>query len=294
MAGGPGDGLRLAVGLFTALRVAPVTDVTPKVARTALLLAPLATLPLGVMVALALWVGGLAGVFPWALAFVAVGLLALGSRALHLDGLADTADGLTASYDRERALAVMRTGDVGPAGAAALVLVLGVQAASLVPFAQGLVAGTVELGWFGNGSHTILASDLVDLGALDQGPLAQLGGPLLAGWLVCCSRAAVGLGCLRGIRAARQDGLGRTFAGTLSPAAVAVQWVGLAAVAALLGWVTGAGALRGLVAVLAGGLVAALVVRHCVRRLGGITGDVLGAAVELSLAAMLLVGAATF
>ncbi len=45
---------------------------------------------------------------------------------------------------------------------------------------------------------------------------------------------------------------------------------------------------RGLVAVALAALVVALLVRRCVRRFGGVTGDVFGAAIELSLATMLL------
>ena len=88
-----------------------------------MLLAPLAVLPLAGIVALVVWTGSRADVSPLATAVVAVTTLALGSRAFHLDGLADTADGLTASYDRERSLAVMRTGAAGPAGVVAVVLV---------------------------------------------------------------------------------------------------------------------------------------------------------------------------
>ena len=50
---------------------------------------------------------------------------------MHLDGLADVVDGLGAGWDRERALEVMRRGDMGPMGAAAIVLVLLVQAAAV-------------------------------------------------------------------------------------------------------------------------------------------------------------------
>ena len=46
---------------------------------------------------------------------------------------------------------------------------------------------------------------------------------------------------------------------------------------------------RGLVAVALAALVVALLVRRCVRRFGGVTGDVFGAAIELSLATLLLV-----
>ncbi|HCE60933.1 MAG TPA: adenosylcobinamide-GDP ribazoletransferase, partial [Janibacter terrae] len=120
------EGLRLAVGTFTRSPSGRVT-ITPDTARTALLLAPLAVLPLALQVVLV----GLTveiGVPPLVAAGLALGVLAHGSRGMHLDGLADTVDGLGAGWDRERALEIMRRGDVGPMGAVALVVVLLVQA----------------------------------------------------------------------------------------------------------------------------------------------------------------------
>ena len=64
----------------------------------------------------------------WCVGLSVVAVLAVGTRALHLDGLADTVDGFGSGWDRERALAVMRRGDIGPMGVTALVLVLGLQA----------------------------------------------------------------------------------------------------------------------------------------------------------------------
>ncbi|MFI5430288.1 adenosylcobinamide-GDP ribazoletransferase [Aeromicrobium sp. UC242_57] len=111
------DAWRLAVGTLTAIRVKPPQTVTRQIAGAAMLVAPLAVVPLALLVAATLWIGR-EPARPIAVAVAAVGLLAAGSRAFHLDGLADTADGLTSSYDRERSLAVMKTGDTGPAGAA--------------------------------------------------------------------------------------------------------------------------------------------------------------------------------
>ena len=112
------NGGLMAVGTLTALPVRSPERVDARVSRRAVLLAPFAAVPLGVAVAAVLWVCRHFDVADLAAGLAAVGMVMLGTRAFHVDGLADTADGLTASYDSERSLAVMKSGSVGPAGAA--------------------------------------------------------------------------------------------------------------------------------------------------------------------------------
>ena len=125
------DAWRLSVGTFTALPTQP-----PSPGRCPHVGQGDAARPVTAAPAAAAWVG-LAlltthALLPYAVAAVlALVVTALLSRALHLDGLADLADGLTSGHDRERSLEVMRRGNTGPAGAAALVLVLGLDAACL-------------------------------------------------------------------------------------------------------------------------------------------------------------------
>lgn len=238
--------LRLSVGMLTCLPVPAVMDVTPGVARGALLLSPLAAAPLGVVVGLACWAGGQADLPPLAVAFVALGLLALGSRALHLDGLADVADGLTASYDRERSLEVMKGGTAGPAGVAALVVVLGAQAAALSTYGASAREAVV------------------------------------AGACVAASRGALWIVCTSVVPPARADGLGVTFARRVPVAVAVAGWAGLAALSALVDPV------RGPVAVAVAAAAVLLLTWRCVRRFGGVTGDVYGAAIEVALAALLV------
>ncbi|MEP7331991.1 MAG: adenosylcobinamide-GDP ribazoletransferase [Terracoccus sp.] len=253
------DGWRLAVGTFTVIRVAPPRVVDGRAAGVAMLLAPVTALPaLVVWAALAVLVvhGLLPAAVAAALALVCTALL---SRAMHLDGLADTADGFTASYDRDRALEVMRRGDTGPAGAAALVLTLLVQAAALASLMQAVV------------------------------------GVALAAVALVASRLAPAVCARTGIPAARPEGLGHTVAGSvqtgrLLPTVVVV--VGVAAVATSLvgstqGVVLPAGA-AAVAVMLASGAATVSVLRRAVLRFGGITGDVIGAAMEIALAAGLV------
>ena len=58
----------------------------------------------------------------------------IATRGLHLDGLADTFDGLGATGSRERALAIMKRGDIGPMGAVALIVVLALRPWPSVPW----------------------------------------------------------------------------------------------------------------------------------------------------------------
>lgn len=226
------DAWRLAVGTLTVVPVRPPRSVTRATARSALLLAPLAVLPLALAVAVVLGLGQALALPPLAVGFLAVGVLALGSRGLHWDGLSDTVDGLTASHDAARSLEVMKTGTSGPAGVLATTVVAGVQAAAFAA----------------------LWDDL-----------------LLVVLLVCLSRCALWVVCCTRVPPARRDGLGVGFTGSVPLA--------LAATAVLLLGVVG-------------GVVVALLVAHTVRRLGGATGDVMGAAVELGLTAMLLTAVA--
>src|SRR6185436_3831915 len=125
------DALRLSVGTLTIVPSGTIPEIDRRTAARAMIIAPLAVLPLAVVSAAIGWIGQAAGLPRLAAGLLVVGALALGSRALHLDGLADTVDGLGSGWDTARALEIMRQGDVGPMGVVALVIILGLQAASI-------------------------------------------------------------------------------------------------------------------------------------------------------------------
>lgn len=245
-----------------------------------MLLAPLVGLLLAVVVAAVLaaiqwlarhsWTGGTAtGVRELAAdllaAVAAVALLAWFTRGLHLDGLADTADGLgvkgVGPAARTRRLEVMRQPDVGAFGAITVLLLLLLQISALL---LCIVAG-----------HGVVSLIIA----------------------VVTGRLAITWACRRGVPSARPDGLGVVVAGSTPPIAVAVLTVAVAAMAFGLGWV-GAGRALGLSLSLVAAVLVALAVsvtfqHRCVRVFGGITGDVLGAATEVATTAALLTIALT-
>lgn len=245
------DGWRLALGTLTRIPVRPPEVIDRDSAGVAMLAAPVTALPLAGGVALLVWAGQLGVLPPLAMGLLAVGLLAWGTRMLHLDGLSDTVDGLTASTDRVRSLAVMRSGTAGPSGVVALVVVIGLQAVCLAALA----------------GHRF--------------------GPLVAAAVVVASRSALAIACARGVPAARPDGLGATVAGSVHPAAATLAWL----VTAALVWAATLSAgpqLGGLLAPVLAALAVAVCLWVAVRRVGGVTGDVLGACVEVALTVLLL------
>ncbi|CCH20362.1 adenosylcobinamide-GDP ribazoletransferase [Micromonospora lupini] len=235
-------GVRLAVTTFSTLPVRAGRIDRP-VAGTAMALAPAVGALLGVLLGgVLLLTGTLAP--PLVAAGVTVGAAALLTRGLHLDGLADTVDALGSYRRGAAALEIMKKPDVGPFGVVALFVVLLVQAAALAELA----------------------------GRSWPAALAAVVAATAAG------RLGVTVACRRGVPAARPDGLGAMVAGTVGPVAVTVGAVAVAllAVPAVPGrpW-------QGPLAVVAALAVAVPLLTHVVRRLGGITGDVLGATVEL-------------
>jgi len=195
------------------------------------------------------WISAQAG------AVLALAVLAVLTRGLHLDGLADTADGLGPMRGRERALKVMHQSDVGPFGVVTLVLTLLLQTACLTA-----LLGT-EQGW-------------------------------VALWLaVAVARLAMARTGLPGVPMAEGSSLGALVSGTVSApwlAGWAVLLLGLV-VAATAGAVEPAVRLAG--SALAGLLAAELLHRRARARLGGVTGDVMGAMGETATTATLLVAA---
>jgi adenosylcobinamide-GDP ribazoletransferase len=265
--GGPGDpavrdALRLALGTLTILPVRPPEGVDPRTGGRAMVLAPLVGLLLGAVVAALLWTVDVVSAeqSPLVAAVLGVAAVAALTRGIHLDGLADTADGLGSNRPADAALAIMRKSDVGPFGVATLVLTLLLQVAAL---SVSISRGT--------------------------GPAA-----LVVALVV--SRLTLPLACSRGVPAARSDGLGAGVAGTVPRTGLLAAAVIAAAVMVLVRVAAGPELSPGGTALwlFLGGvlplLLAAALCRRCVRRLGGVTGDVLGACVEVAFTASLLLG----
>jgi len=191
--------LRLALGLLTVLPVRPV-EPTARLAAHALRWAPVVGAALGA-VAGGLLVGlATLGVPPLAAGLLTVGFLALVTRGMHVDGLADTADGLGCYGPPERALAVMREGGVGAFAVVTLVVVLGAQAAALAELASA-------------------------------GPSAGAAVALAA----ATGRAGFCWVARRGVPAARPGGLGALVAGSQPWWVPAAWWAALAAAGLALG-----------------------------------------------------------
>lgn len=253
-------GLALALSWLTVLPVRAAVDGAtpdPRTAAAAIRWAPLVGALLGV-VAGGLLVGLAAvGVPPLVAALLTIGFLALTTRGMHLDGLADTADGLGCYGPPERALAVMRDGSAGPFAVITLVVVLGVQAGALA-------------------SLVVRESPGVLLVAV--------------GLSTATGRAGFAWCCRRGVAAARPGGLGATVAGSQPWWVAPAWWAALAGVGA-------AGApgrpWQGPLAVLIAAAVVLGLSAHTSRRFGGMTGDVLGAACELCATTALVILAAT-
>jgi adenosylcobinamide-GDP ribazoletransferase len=141
----PWAGLRLAVTLLTVIPVPgrrrPESPPSRPAAAAAMYWAPAVGLLTGAAGAAILWLAYRFGhTGPLLAAALALGTGALLTRALHLDGLADFADGLGSGRPAGAALDIMRRPDIGPFGVVTLVLTLLIQVSALAR-AQSLGRG---------------------------------------------------------------------------------------------------------------------------------------------------------
>jgi adenosylcobinamide-GDP ribazoletransferase len=252
------SGLRLAFSTLTALPIGPPSEVDRSVAGRAMVCAPVVGAVLGagagaIGAGLGWWASS-----PVVAAVGGVAALAAVTRGLHLDGLADTADGLGSAKPAADALRIMKASDIGPFGVITLVLALLGQVLLLAS------AGERHGAWYGACAIAV----------------ACVAGRLAVTWA-----------CRPGVPSARPDGLGAWVAGSVSRPAVAAATAGALVAASVAGACVNDGARWVLwpAAVVVGVAASMALLRHAIRRFGGITGDVLGALVETSFTITLLV-----
>jgi len=240
------DACRLAVGTFTAVPVAAPRHVDRTRAGLAMLLSPLCGALIGATVGAV--VSGVHALTGSALVAGVAGAAAGAAftRALHLDGLADMADGMGSGRKGEDGIAVMRRSDIGPFGVVALVLVVMAQAAAWATLVEG---STVDV--------------------MAGAALAYAAGRCVAAW--SCRRTST----------PPVDGFAATFLGSV-PTSAAAALLGVVAAASVL--VDG-----GPAAAAAAMAVGLLIVGSGRRRFRRVTGDVLGAAIEVGTTVALLV-----
>jgi adenosylcobinamide-GDP ribazoletransferase len=161
------------------------------------------------------------------------------SGGLHMDGLADTADGFFSARPRERILEIMRDSRTGVMGVLAVVFVIVLKVSILIslppPFRPGII---VLMPLAGRCSFVVMMTVL---------PYARREGGLATAF-----------------------GVGKSW--------VNVLWTSAFLLAA--GWL--AGSWMGLAASISALLMAALFSVYCFRKIGGYTGDTLGAGCELT------------
>jgi len=212
---------------------------------------PLAGACIGLFAALVLALG------EWLFTPLVAALLSTGATvwltgAFHEDGLADTCDALGGAVDRERALEIMKDSRIGTYGAVGLVLALGLKAAVLAALPLGSAVAALVLG------HT-------------------------------CSRAAA-VALIRWLPYAgnADRAKAKPLARSISASGVAVAFGWVVVVALLLPADEVVVPNQILFGVIAAGAAAVLLARVFQRRLGGITGDTLGATQQLSELMLLL------
>ena len=173
----------------------------------------------------------------------------------HLDGVADLGDAAVVHGDADDRREVMRDSSLGVGGTLALVCVV-----------AGLLTGALGVAGVATGDGGLLAAVVLVIAA-------EVGARAATGVVVCAGDAA-------------HAGLGSTLTAASTPRD-ALPVVAVALPAVVLGWPRPEPAVVALLAALA---TAAALRRWAARRLGGVSGDVLGATTETARVAALQAG----
>jgi len=168
-----------------------------------------------------------------------VGLLAFLTRGLHLDGFADTLDGLASGGPKERILEVMRDSRIGAFGVIGLILLIGGKYLALDQLSNAFIPCSLIL-------------------------MAVMG------------RNSMVLVCFRSSYARPGGGLAKPFSENLKLREMIISLASTCVIAFILqGW-------KGLLLLVGIYLFSIGYKFFFIRKLGGVTGDVLGGANELS------------
>jgi len=174
------------------------------------------------------------------------------TRALHIDGLADTLDGLMGGYDHTTRLAIMKDSRIGTGGVLGIICVLSLKYLCL---------------------NNLYDSEKI---------AALLTAPALARWAQTFMVFGTNYG--------RDHGMGKAFVGHLRANSFAVV---SAIAASLTAFVIVRGDVRSVVLffslILGVVLISSLGKQYLLRKLGGITGDAIGAISELNEAMVFLI-----
>ncbi|WEX86884.1 adenosylcobinamide-GDP ribazoletransferase [Sinorhizobium garamanticum] len=185
-------------------------------------------------------------------AFLVVAVQVIATGALHEDGLGDTADGFGGGRDRESALAIMKDSRVGTYGALALILSIGLRVSALASFLP---------------------------------LLTPIGGGLTLVGAAALTRAAMVWHWSR-LPSARSDGVAAS-AGTPDPQATSTALGSAVLFALLLFYAAGVPVIAMLLALAAFALTVKAFGKIASRKLGGHTGDTIGATQQLTEIAIL-------
>ena len=227
-----------AISFLTILPVGQVLPSKDKVLARSMAFFPLVGLVIGLLSALGNYLLSFFLPKPLVL-WLTIGLLARLTGGLHLDGFADTMDGLSSGGTRKKILEVMRDSRIGAFGVISLILLIGAKYLSLDQISNPSIL------------HSLIL-------------MAVMG------------RNSMVLVCYRSPYARSGEGLAKPFVENLGVREVLIS---SALTFGIAFWLKG---VKGILILLGIGLFSLGYRSVFIKRLGGVTGDVLGAANELA------------